>query len=100
MEVVYLKDEETGKETWTYGEWVVRLYSWTIHPEVECPDRDVDIDVSFGDDGPELYVKGERHNGGYDGYSAVPISIPFKVLEAIIDATAKADRRARFENDL
>lgn len=93
MEVVYLKDEETGKETWTYGEWTVTLSPYCKFPDVSCNDSDIDVDL-FQDNGDiEIRVKGEHRHGGYEGCSAVPVYIPFRVLDMIMEATRKGIAR-------
>lgn len=71
--------DEYGTERYCHEGWEIVCRSEST-PYIICPDNDVEIEV-----GPEgMWVRGERHSGGYGGFEGVGITIPWRIMAVII----------------
>jgi hypothetical protein len=72
--------DEYGTERYRYEGWEIVCRPGST-PYIFCPDNDVEVNIEPGG----LWVRGERHSGGYGGFEGVGITIPWRILAVIIE---------------
>ncbi len=77
--------DEFGNRTFTHANWVVQIwashYGWASRISIDSPHRDNDVEIN--EEG--IWVNGESP-GGWEGSGPNAFTIPWAVIEAIIEA--------------
>lgn len=84
--MTHFTTDEHGNRTFTHAGWTVRISSpeWTSRISVDSPHSGAEVEV-----GPEgIWVRGEDGGGGWEGPGPQAFTIPWPVIEAVIEARA------------